>query len=162
MALSKPMFYKTADIALTIGVNPVTHVQCQVHSVAVTPDVPDLERYVTLCGTGGNVSQGRPTWTVDLTIAQAWGAADLARLLWDNAGQEATLTVQAHGEGIAPSATQPAVRTTVLLVPGPYGGEAETWLEQEVSLPCTSDPVLITTGPLEAEAEAEEPESAAA
>jgi hypothetical protein len=146
----RPMFFKVADITLTVGGTPGVPeeaYQCQVHAVAITPEPADLETYVTLCGDGQASAQGSPTWTVDMTIAQAWGAADLARILWDHQGEAATIVVQAHGEGVVPTADQPAVQAEVLLQPGPYGGEAETWLEQEVSLPCTSPPVLITAAP---------------
>jgi len=146
----RPLFFKVADVKLTIGGTPGVpeqSYQCQVHSVAITPEAPDLERYVTLCGDGSYSAAGSPTWTADMTIAQAWGAADLARILWDHQGEEGTLFVQAHGEGVVPTADKPAVRVTVLLQPGPYGGEAESWLEQELSLPCTTPPELLTAAP---------------
>jgi hypothetical protein len=151
VATGKPMFFKVADVTLTVGPDPGTaeSVQCQVHSVAITPEAPDLERYVTLCADSGSATAaGKPTWTADMTVAQAWGADDLARLLWDHQGEEADLYVQAHGEGVTPTDAQPAVSVRVLLVPGPYGGEAETWLEQEVSLPCVSTPELLTAAPV--------------
>jgi len=149
----RPIFFKVADVKLTIGGTPGVpeeSYQCQVHSVAITPEAPDLERYITLCGDGSVSAAGSPTWTADLTIAQAWGAADLARLLWDHQGETGTLYVQVHGEGIVPTAEVPAVQVDVLLQPGPYGGEAETWLEQEISLPCTSTPELLTAAPVAA------------
>ena len=154
MATGRPMFFKVADVTITIPVETGTpnSVQCQVHAVAITPEPADLERYVTLCGDGSASAAGQPTWTAEFTIAQAWGADDLARLLWDHAGEEADLYVQAHGEGVAASETQPAVEVRVLLQPGPYGGEAETWLEQEVSLPCVTPPALVTTPPVAARA----------
>lgn len=146
----RPLFFKVADVKLTVGGTPgvpEASYQCQVHSVAITPEAPDLERYVTLCGDGSVSAAGSPTWTAELTIAQAWGGGDLARVLWDHQGEEGTLFVQVHGEGVVPTADQPAVEVQVLLQPGPYGGEAESWLEQELSLPCVSQPQLLTAAP---------------
>ena len=149
----RPLFFKVADVKLTVGGTPGVpeeSYQCQVHSVAITPEAPDLERYVTLCGDGSVSAAGSPTWTADMTIAQAWAAADLARILWDHQGEEGTLYVQAHGEGVVASDDTPAVQVQVLLQPGPYGGEAESWLEQELSLPCVSTPELLTAPPVAA------------
>jgi hypothetical protein len=148
--MSKPIFLKDADVTFTFGGAPGTDatVQCQVHALAVTPEVPDLERYVTLCGSGSYSAQGKPTWTLEATIAQGWGAEDLARLLWDHQGEEVGVYAQIHGEGVAASATTPGVTCTVIAQPGPYGGEAETWLEQELALPLVADPVLVETPPV--------------
>ena len=149
MALGRPIFLKEADITLTIPTGTGTPVvfQCQVHAVAITPEVPDLERYVTLCGSGSYSAAGSPSWTADMTVAQVWGPDDLARALWDHQGEEAELIVQVHGEGVVAADATPAVRCTVLLQPGPYGGEAETWLEQELSLPLVGAPELLTAPP---------------
>src|SRR4029077_13530287 len=92
-----------------------------------------------------------------LTGVQDWAADGLSLFLWNNAGALATATVQAHGATTAPSATAPAIVATVSIVEGSYGGEADTWAEFDVSLPCTGRPTLKVTGPLLAdEAEADE------
>ena len=158
MPTTAPVFYKSADVSFKQGAGAATVVQCHARIAAFVPEEAEVIRYNTLCAEGSYVALGRQLWNLELTGLQAYGdASDLARFLFDHQGETWSATVQIYGEGIAPSATTPAMSADVIIAPGAYGGELDTYLEVEVVLPAMTAPALVTVPPV-----MEEPEAAAA
>ena len=124
-------------------------VQCHARIATFMPEEAEVIRYNTLCADGSYVALGRQLWNLELTGLQAYGdATDLARFLFDHQGETWEATVQIYGEGVEPSATTPAMTCSVIIAPGAYGGELDTYLEVEVTLPCIGSPVLVTVPPV--------------
>jgi hypothetical protein len=147
------------DVSLTLKLAAGTRVQfnCDVHLAEVLSEPGDTIEYQTLCPTGSFSSIGKTTYSLHLVAAQDWSTTGLARFLWDNDGALADFQYQAHGvAAIPPTAVLPGMSGSVRLVAPTYGGEADTYAELEVTLPCSSKPTLATAAfPAVAEAEEE-------
>lgn len=157
------LFMRDASLTFEI-VNPpgtAAEFNCSVHTVEVVPTAGDDVTYQTLCPDGGLTQKGASTYVLHVVGVQDWEASGLSRFLWDNAGQTAHFVAQAHGAATAISATAPGFEGDVVLVEGNYGGEADTWAEFDVELPCVSRPTLIETPPVAAATEAEPAPAAA-
>jgi len=135
-----------------------TTFECDVSVAEIIPSPGDEVEYATLCPSGSYKSIGKTTYALHLVAVQRWAVDGLAAFLWTNDGQTADFQYQAHGEGIAPSTTQPGMTGVVTLVAGNYGGEVQTWAELDVTLPCTVKPTMTTAAfPALEEAPAEAP-----
>jgi len=144
---------KDANLTLKIGAGTAKAYQGQVQIAQVKVVPGSAVTYPTLDGTA-QTQVGPSTYTLDLKAGQLWDAtAGLAAYLWTNEGAVADFTLQAHGQGIAPSTTQPCLTGQCRLIAGAYGGEVGKYAEVEVSLPCITKPTLATTGTLPAMAE---------
>jgi hypothetical protein len=136
------------DVLLTLKVGVATPAEYQCHAtearIAVTPG--DRVDIATLCE-GGSFSQvGKSSYALALTGIQDWhGGADdgLARYLWENEGETADFTLQAHGEAVAEAPATPGMAGQVVLVAGDYGGTINEYAELSVELPCVSKPTLV-------------------
>ena len=142
-----PLFMRDVSLTLTIGVEPALEVNCDVHTVEVAVEPGDVVTYQTLCADGSFSEPGRSSYALHITAAQDWGPDGLARVLWEHEGESATFRYQAHGSNVAgadaPSDTAPGMMGEIRLVGPTYGGEADTYAELDVTLPCTSKPELI-------------------
>lgn len=82
--------------------------------------------------------QTAATWTVAITYLQDWDTEDsLANLLFDNEGDEVTLT-------FAPNKTGALWTAQVKLVPGTVGGAGDAFMTATVTLGITGRPVRST------------------
>lgn len=139
------------DVSLTFEIpTPGTPVEfnCSAHTVEVVPTPGDDITYRVLCPDGTLTQKGASTYVLHVVGSQDWSATGLSRFLWDNAGATAHFVAQAHGAAVAISTTAPGFEGDVVLVEGNYGGEADTWAEFDVELPCVTRPDLIETPPV--------------
>ena len=136
------LFMKDANIKLKLaGGGTLVEYNAQVASAEVEVSPGDEVSYPTL---DGNVASnvGPPSYALVLRAGQDWSTSGLAKFLWDNEGELLDFEYQAHGAGVAESATAPKVVGQCRAVPGAYGGEVGTFAEIEVSLPCAAKPTL--------------------
>jgi hypothetical protein len=156
--MTTPLFMR--DVSLTLKLTAGTRLQfnCDVHTAEVVTEPGDTVDYQTLCPTGSFSSQGKATYLLHLVAAQDWSTTGLARFLWDNDGALAEFQYQAHGAAvIPPTAAAPGMSGFVRLVAPSYGGEADSYAELDVELPCSSRPTIVTSAfPALAEADADE------
>jgi len=118
---------------------------CSVKTAELVTTPGDTTAYATLCDT--IQQQGPSTYAIHLIGVQDWATGGLSLFLWTNAGATARCVIQAHGKASAFAAATPGIDATVVLSEGTYGGEASTWAEFEVELPCTARPVLAVATP---------------
>lgn len=145
-----PLFMKDASITIVIPPGPIAgavEYNCDVSTAEVLSAPGDDVTYQTLCPDGTMTQKGASTYSLHLVGVQDWGTEGLSRFLWENAGEEARVIVQAHGAATAIGADAPGFDCNVVLIEGTYGGEAKNWAEFDVELPCTVRPVLLTVAP---------------
>lgn len=136
------MFMKDANIKLKLAASgTLVEYNAQVASCEIEVSPGDEVQYPTL---DGNVAAnvGPPSYALVIRAGQDYSATGLARFLWDNEGELLDFDYQAHGAGVAESASTPKVTGQCRAVPGAYGGEVGTFAEIEVSLPCSAKPTL--------------------
>lgn len=160
--MTTPLFMR--DVSLTLKLTAGSRVQfnCDVHLAEVLSEPGDTVEYQTLCPSGSFSSVGKTTYALHLVAAQDWSTTGLARFLWDNDGAMAEFQYQPHGAAvIPPTPAQPGMSGNVRLIAPTMGGEADTYAELEVTLPCSAKPTLVTAT-FPALAEEEVPAGAAA
>lgn len=141
--MTTPLFMR--DVSLTLKLTAGSRVQfnCDVHTAEVVTEPGDTVEYQTLCPTGSFSSVGKSTYNLHIVAAQDWSTTGLARFLWDNAGALAEFQYQPHGAAvIPPTAAFPGMSGFVRLVEPTMGGEADTYAELDVELPCQAKPTL--------------------
>lgn len=143
-----PLFMRDVSLTLTIGADPAIEVNCDVHTVEVVTTPGDEVTYQTLCPDGSFSEVARSSYALHIVAAQDWGADGLARVLWEHEAEEAEFRYQAHGSEVggadAPSDAAPGMMGSVRLIAPTYGGEADTFAELDVTLPCLTKPTLNT------------------
>lgn len=145
--MASPLFMRDVTLNLRLsnpGTGQRTEYNCDIHTAEIVPTAGDEVSYSTLCASGSYSSRGKTTYALHIVAAQRWAIDGLAAFLWDNDGALADFQYQAHGAGVAPSATAPGMAGQVTLVAGNYGGEVDTWAELEVTLPCIAKPTKLT------------------
>lgn len=143
--MTTPLFMRDVSLTLKLVSGGVTRVQfnCDVHLAEVVSNPGDTVEYQTLCPTGSFSSVGKTSYDLHIVAAQDWSTTGLARFLWDNDGALAEFQYQAHGvAAIPPTAALPGMSGQCRLISPTYGGEADTYAELEVTLPCSSKPSL--------------------
>jgi len=152
-----PLFMR--DVTLTLKLvsgGTAAEYQCDVHTAEVLPEPGDEVTYQTLCAEGTYSSIGKTTYGLHIVAVQRWAVDGLAAFLWNHDGELATFTYQAHGDGTVPSTDQPGMSGEVRLIAGAYGGEADTFAELDVTMPCSTKPTMHTAAfPAALEAEGE-------
>jgi len=150
-----PLFMQDVTLNLKLTGGPTrTEYNCDISTAEIISTPGDDVEYATLCPTGSYKSVGKTTYSLHIVAVQRWAVDGLATFLWDNDGQLADFQYQAHGAGTVPSATAPGMSGTVRLIAGNYGGEAQTYAELDVELPCSAKPTkLVAAFPAVAEAE---------
>ena len=142
-----PLFMRDVSLTLTIGADPALEVNCDVHTVEVVTTPGDEVTYQTLCPDGSFSEVGRSSYALHIVAAQDWGPDGLARVLWEQEGEQAEFRYQAHGADVAtadaPSDSIPGMMGTIRLIAPSYGGEADTYAELDVTLPCATKPELM-------------------
>lgn len=85
------------------------------------------------------------TWSLDLRSIQDWDTVrpGLASFLFTNKGLSKTFILGVYDA--ATSTTAPKMTGTVTIVPIPYGGPGNTFVEAEVSLPMDGAPTVDVT-----------------
>lgn len=139
-----PLFMR--DVTLTLKlVAAGTRVEynCDVHLAEIVPEPGDEVSYQTLCPTGIYSSIGKTTYSLHIVAAQRWASDGLATFLWQHDGELAEFQYQAHGAGVTPSAVVPGMTGEVRLIAGNYGGEADTYAELDVTMPCSTKPTML-------------------
>jgi len=141
------LFMKDASIKLKVtGVGSMVEYNAQVGSCEIEVSPGDEVDYPTL---DGNVQRnvGAESYALVITAGQDWNSTPmgLARFLFDNARATLDFEYQAHGATQVAGAATPIVIGQCKAVPGAYGGEAGTFAEIEVSLPCLAKPTLDVT-----------------
>lgn len=140
-----PLFMRDVTLTLKLTAGTRQEFNCDIHTAEIVPTPGDEVTYSTLCPDGSYSNVGKTTYALHLVAVQRWAADGLATFLWNNDGDEAEFQYQAHGDDAAPSADQPGMSGTVRLVAGAYGGEADTWAELDVTLPCIGKPTMHST-----------------
>jgi hypothetical protein len=156
-----PLFMQDVTLTLVIsgGPTPVEY-NCDIHTAEILSKAGDTIEYTTLCPDGSYSRSGKTTYSLHIVAVQRWAADGLAAFLWDNDGALADFQYQAHGDGVTPTADLPGMTGTVQLVAPSYGGEAATWAELDVELPCQTKPVKVSAAFPAADAELAADESA--
>jgi hypothetical protein len=124
-----------------------TDFSTDVLDVAVVPEPGAVQKVKTLDGVTHQDAEG-VSWSLTLRAIQDWSSTrpGLAYYLYDHAGENVAFVLNLYGAAqTAGSTTEPTVNGTVTVVPIPYGGEGNTFIEAEVSMPCTVDPVVDIT-----------------
>jgi hypothetical protein len=161
--VTTPLFMRDVTLTLTLAAGTAAPFECDAHLCAIESKAGDVITYQTLCADGSFSESGRSTYALHVVAVQDWSATGLARFLWDNEGAAATFAYQAHGdETVVPSDSAPGMTGTVTLVAPNYGGEAETYAELDVTMPCATKPTLAVAAFPAATAAEAEPETAAA
>jgi hypothetical protein len=111
---------------------------------AVVPSPGGVQSVKTLDGVTHSDAESE-TWSLDLRCIQDWDTSrpGLASYLWTNKGLVVAFVLKLYNEAI--SATAPAFTGSVTVVPIPYGGPGNTFIEAEVSMPCTLTPSIDIT-----------------
>lgn len=142
--MTTPLFMR--DVSLTLKlISAGTRMQfnCDAHLAEVISEPGDTVEYQTLCPTGSFSAAGKTTYQLHIVAAQDWSSTGLARFLWENDGARAEFQYQAHGvAAIPPTAALPGMAGIVTLVAPTYGGEADSYAELDVTMPCESKPTL--------------------
>ena len=145
--MTTPLFMRDVSLTLKLLPSGPSRVQynCDVHLAEVIAEPGDEVTYQTLCPTGTYSSVGKTTFALHLVAAQDWSTTGLARFLFENDGALAEFQYQPHGSTvIPPTAALPGMAGTVRLIAPTMGGEADTYAELDVTLPCSSKPTLAT------------------
>jgi hypothetical protein len=144
--VANPLFMRDVSLKFKIVSPPGTYAEfnCDAHLAEIATEPGDDVTYQTLCPTGSFSNVGQSTYALHIVAAQDWTATGLALFLWDNEGKLATFQYQAHGAATIPSATAPGMTGEVRLVAPNYGGEAATYAELDVTMPCTTKPTKVT------------------
>jgi hypothetical protein len=138
-----PIIY-LADATLTLklaGGGTAAEYNGHVTTAEVVPTAGDQVSTTTLDGVK-HTRLGAPSYALHLAGHQDYSATGLARFLWDHAGELADFTLQAYGQGVAPSAATPSFTGQVTLAEGNYGGEVDSWPTIDVTLMCKDRPVI--------------------
>lgn len=117
-------------------------------AVAVVPEQGDENEIVTLDAVR-HVRYGPTAYTLQITAAQDWSATGFSRWLYENEGKDAYFSVGLNGTLM--DASNPRLTGSCVLVAGQFGGEAETWIEAEIEMPCYAKPIVQTSVTQEAE-----------
>lgn len=137
-----PLFVKDAIVSLTFDAGPASLVECHVRRAAVVPTPGATVTYQPLCSDASYSETAADTFALELTGVQDWSATGLARLLWDNAGEDVAFSIAAYG---AIAANTPAMTGVCKAVRPAYGGTADEWGEFDVELPIVGIPALDST-----------------
>ena len=143
--MTNPLFMR--DVSLTLKLvsgGTAAEFNCDAHLAEVVTTPGDDVTYQTLCPTGSYSNVGRSSYGLHIVAAQDWSADGLASFLWDNEGALALFTYQAHGSALVPSADAPGMTGEIRLIAPSYGGEADTYAELDVTMPCTTKPTKVT------------------
>lgn len=154
--MTTPLFMRDVTLTLELAAAAGAPFECDAHLCAIESKAGDVITYQTLCADGSFSQPGRSSYALHVVAVQDWSATGLARFLWDNEGALATFTYQAHGDAtVVPSDDAPGMTGTITLVAPNYGGEAETYAELDVTMPCASKPTLaVAAFPATASSEA--------
>jgi len=133
------------DVSLKIRLGAAAGVEfnCDAHLAEVVTSPGDDVSYQTLCPEGSFSNVGRSSYALHIVAAQDWTAEGLALFLWDHEGELATFEYQAHGATTVPSAAAPGMTGEIRLIAPSYGGEADTYAELDVTMPCTTKPSKV-------------------
>ena len=112
----------------------------------VVPTPGPVQRVTTLDGET-HQDIGATTWSLDLRIVLDWSSSrpGLAYRLMDQAGEAVAFVLNVHADSATGSAAEPPVSGTCTLVPVPYGGTGNEFVEATVSLPIDGTPVWDIT-----------------
>jgi len=154
---------RDVTLTLTLVGGTAESFECDAHLCEVVAEAGDEVTYQTLCAEGSFSEIGRSSYALHVVAAQDWSSTGLARFLWENELALATFAYQAHGDAtVVPSDTVPGMTGTIRLVAPNYGGEAETYAELDVTMPCTAKPTIAVAAFPAAAAAADELATAAA
>lgn len=120
-----------------------------VSAASVVP-VPGDESSVTTLDGIVHTRFGATAYTLDFTAQQDWSATGLSRWLWTNRGQLADFVVLAY-PGPTPTTGAPGFQGQITVAAGAYGGEVDSWISADLSLPVVGEPTLLTAAPAMAE-----------
>lgn len=110
----------------------------------VSPTPGDVQSVTTLDGVT-HQEQSTETWFLNLTIVLDWDTTrpGLAYYLFNNKGD--TVAFRLRKDTAAISTSNPEIQGNVVLVAAPYGGEGNTFITAELSMPITGTPTVDTT-----------------
>lgn len=156
---STPLFMRDVLLTLKAAADATAlEFQCHVSEARVQVTPGDVVSVQTLCATGSFSSTGKPSYSLILNGYQDWdttaGSEGLAEYLWKHDGEVLDFVLQAHGEAVAASATQPQMTGQVTASGVDYGGAINEYAPFAAELACVAKPILSTTGTLMASAEA--------
>ncbi len=136
-----PIIPKIISFTLQVGAGDVEQFNTDVLDAAVVPSPGDVQTARTLDGVTHQDAQAE-TWALVLRAIQDWDTSrpGLASYLFTNKGATAAFILKLYDEAI--SATAPALTGTVTIVPIPYGGPGNTFVEAEVSMPLDGAPTV--------------------
>jgi hypothetical protein len=128
-------------IAFTIGDDVENSFECQVQSWTLDPGIDDGDLQWSYCATDNSfIEETDPQPTLDLTFWSDWRSEGVSAYLWDHKGEVATFALDHH-----PDIPEEHVRWTgsLLVRPGPAGGDARTTEQTEVTLQIVPDSLMF-------------------
>ena len=141
--MTSPLFMRDVSLKLRLGAATAVEFNCDAHLAEVVTSPGDDVTYQTLCPDGSFSNVGRSSYALHIVAAQDWSADGLALFLWDNEGALATFEYQAHGATTVPSADAPGMTGEIRLIAPSYGGEADSYAELDITMPCTTKPTKV-------------------
>jgi hypothetical protein len=157
--MTTPLFMRDVSLTLKLvsGGATRTEFNCDVHTAEVLAAAGDVVEYRTLCPDGTFSSVSATSYSLHIVAAQDWSAGGLARFLFENDGALAEFQYQPHGATLIPPTDDfPGMTGEVRLIAPTMGGEADTYAELDVEMPCSTKPTLaVAAFPTLEEAEAE-------
>lgn len=137
MATITPAPFTLANAVLTIGTD---NYEKAVSSVAFTPDFSTLQ-WRGLTPDAAYTDTTNATWTCTVSFAQDWSTTNsLSQYLLTNAGTQKVVVFKPKGVVTG----SPIFTATVIIQPGPIGGDGNTLLEGSVTLGVVGAPVKTT------------------
>lgn len=125
------------DAVLSIGTDDY---EKHVSGVVIQPAMSVLT-WNAITPSGAFSDATSPTWSVTLNYAQDWTTANsLAQYLLTNAGQTKTAIFKPLGA----TTGDPTFTVTIIIAPGPIGGEANTVQVGTVTMGVVGEPVQGT------------------
>lgn len=120
-----------------------TDFACQVQSWTLDPGIEDGDRRYTFCPDGEFLEETDPDPTLELTFFADWRSGGVSDFLWTHQGETAGFVLDHH-----PNIPGEHVRWagTLVLKPGPVGGEARDTETTEVTLQLLSPPTYTRMG----------------
>jgi hypothetical protein len=122
--------------SITLTIDGATF-QCEVTNVTLTPSVSTATA-TALCDEGVIQDVGVPVWTLDVDYLVDHNPGSFYRFLVEEVGSSAAYSYEPDPVN-APGVTYTG---TLVVIPGPAGGQAGTFESGSVSLPVNGEPTI--------------------
>jgi hypothetical protein len=138
-----PQIPKVILFTLDLGADPEDF-SLDVLDVGIVPTPGAIQSVRTLDGTKHQDAEAE-TWSLVIRCVLDWDSARPGMAYWLNANKGSTATAKYRVVDGAISASNPEASATVTLVPIPFGGPGQRFVEATVTMPIDGDPAYDHT-----------------